>query len=223
MGIAITAMAITPIVYFVIVYFVDIIAFWAWITCWEADIVTAWATVIIALTSMVAALSGLSAYFRENKKNHAEKEDERRRDKIAVQPLLEFGSYIGVDKNSDKKNMAKFNVTLVNSGVGPAIIENFILRYKGRKKSHNDSKKYHKFLEDLLDGFNILMLTHRSSGGALRAGEETTLLEFNYEPEKDNIDFINGIKILVEYKSTYENKLLLAEYKNEHRLDYKEF
>ena len=147
----------------------------------------------------------------------------RRHNRLSVRPLLEFGGYIGDgDKQKNKKN-SKFEVTIVNRGVGPAIIKNFVLKIEGREKSRNNSQDYHDSLGELLENFKPLMNTHLSSGSAVQAGEEIVVLRFKYNAKTDNIDFINKVEILVEYQSIYKDEIIPKKYKNEHNLDHTEF
>ncbi len=218
--IAIIAFAITPMVYFF--YFVGIGAIWTRVDN-EASPITATATVVLALTSIIAAIIGLSTYYQEIKKNSDEKKDKDNRDRVAVQPLLEFGAYIGDgDKQKNKKN-SKFEVTIVNRGVGPAIIKNFVLKIDGKEKSRNNSQDYHDSLGKLLENFKPLMISHLSSGSAVQVGEEIVVLRFKYNAKTDKIDFINKVEILVEYQSIYKDEIISKKYKNEHSLDHTEF
>ena len=218
--IAIIALSVTPIVYFV--YFVGIGAIWTKVTA-EANPITATATFVLALTSIIATIVGLSTYYKQNKKSSDEKKDKDKHDKVAVQPLLEFDGYIGEGDVQDNNKNSKFEVTLVNRGVGPAIIKSFVLKIDGKEKSRNNSKKYYDSLEKLLKGFKPLMISHRSSGSAVQVGEKIVVLRFKYNAREDNIDFINKVEILVKYQSIYKDKIIPAKYKNEHRLDRTEF
>ena len=202
--IAIIAFAIT-----LAAYSLNIRVLWVVILDLEANSIAAIASAVIAGLIFITTLWQI---LRNDKRN-----------KILVRPLLEFGGYIGDgDKQKNKKN-SKFEVTVVNRGVGPAVIENFILKIDGEEKSRNNSNDYHDSLEKLLKNFKPLMNTHLSSGSTVQVGEEIVVLRFKYNAKADNIDFINKVEILVEYQSIYKDEIIPKKYKNEHNLDHTEF
>ncbi len=146
----------------------------------------------------------------------------QKHNKLSVQPLLEFLGYIGNgdDDEEEDEDIWKYEVSLVNRGLGPAIIESFVLVYDGddgiEEIPCDDSKKYHNFLINLLKDFEILIIAHCSPGSAVKAGEDIPILGFKYDIENDNVDFIDKIKFLIEYQSIYKDGILESEYENEH-------
>ena len=220
-GIVIIAIAIITLVIVVIVDHVGINAVLMWLSRLGTDKIT----IITAIATIVIALFALIATIWQGVYNHEH-------NKLSVSPLINFTSRIGVDKNEENKNKVKnknikrlgiFEVFIVNRGVGPAIIKNFILKFNGVIKSDNNGRKYHIFFDELLKDFNIIKVSHCASGNALKAGEEFAIISFNFDIDNYDIDFINKIEILIEYQSVYKDEVIPKKYKNAQKLDYKEF
>ncbi len=217
-GTAIIVIAIITLVIVVIVDHVGINAVLTWLSRVGAEIITAIATIVIALFALIATI-WQGVYNHEH-------------NKLSVRPLINFTSRIGVDSNEKNKGKVKnknikrlgiFEVFIVNRGVGPAIIKNFILKFNGVIKSDNNGRKYHIFFDELLKDFNIIKVSHCASGNALKAGEEFAIIAFNFDIDNYDIDFINKIEILIEYQSIYKDKVIPKKYKNAQKLDYKDF
>ncbi len=142
----------------------------------------------------------------------------RKHNRLSVKPLLEFLGYIGIDDDEDEEDddIGKYEVSLVNRGLGPAVIERFVLVYDGEEIPSDDSKKYQDFLNNLLKDFEILVIAHCYSGSSVKAGENIPILGFKFDAENDDVDFINEIKFLIEYQSIYNDGILESKYINEH-------
>ena len=171
--------------------------------------------IIIAIASVFIATCALVATIVQGRQN-------RKHNRLSVKPLLEFLGYVGIDDDDDEEdddeddNIRKYEISLVNRGLGPAIIERFVLVYDGEEIPSDDSKKYQDFLNNLLKDFEILVITHCYSGSSVKAGGDIPVLGFKFDAENDDVDFINEIKFLIEYQSIYKDGILESEYENEH-------
>ena len=173
---------------------------WAWVLCWEADIVSATATVVIAATSVLAAFLGFVTYFKEIKKNRIEKADKDKRDRLSVQPFLGFKNGDGVDEQNP--SIRNFKIVIFNKGVGPAFIKNFIMQFDGKIIKSED---YYKFFIEKLQKFENPIAYQLVNGSAIKAGEEIILIGFDYNSQDKKFDFISKLELFVEYESIYKD------------------
>ena len=199
-GIAIIAFAITPMVYFV--YFVGIGAIWTKVDD-EASPITATATVVLALTSIVVALVGFFTYFRENEKNRIEKTDKDKRDRLLVRPLLVLETARDGDDNT-------VEITLTNDGAGIAFITEYVLYYKGEEVARNNADYKRFFQKDLekLENYKTTKSGHLGFGGFIKVGEEKTLWSATYNPKDKDMDgtILNRLDYYIEYQSIYRQQ-----------------
>ena len=107
--------------------------------------------------------------------------------------------------NAVAANIRHYEVTLVNYGLGPAIIKNFELLYKGKIVSRNNSVTYKKFLIKMMEKFKDRGTSHRTRGSIIKTGEELILWEFKCGKDED-IKEIQKIKIYIEYQSIYKEE-----------------
>ncbi len=213
-GIATIALSFTTIAYFV--YFVGIGTIWAWVSK-EGNPITATATVVLALTSIVVALVGFFTYFRENEKNRIEKIDKNKRDRLSVKPLLMFEK---IHKKINGGYHYKFN--LVNRGIGPAIIKNFVLISDDKQKSYDNFNDYSDLLLDIMDCFAFHDQAYLSPNSPMANGEKQTLWEFTYDSDKKEevvaLQAIERLYLFIEYQSIYEDETF-----TKNALAYKQF
>ncbi len=204
--IAIIALAITPMVYFI--YFVGIGAIWTTMNS-EASPITATATVVLALTSIVVALVGFFTYFRENEKNRIEKADADKRDRLLVKPRIK-----GESLDVTAGNIRRIKIKLDNLGSGPALIKSFVLSFDGKEIVRNDSQEYCIFLKEKiaeLNGFSALGIGFLTQGSIVNTSDENLLWDIKYDnkldPDGENIDIIKKLNVTVEYQSIYEDEI----------------
>lgn len=116
--------------------------------------------------------------------------EQRNHNRLSVKPLLTFDE-VTIDKQREIK--------LSNSGLGPAIIEDFIIRdSSGDYSSSNKNLSFMPLMNarGLIDSvsWNYYFYT----GDVIRAGEDFTILRWKIK----NSENLN-IKIEVKYKSIY--------------------
>ncbi len=195
--IAIIALAITPMVYFV--YFVGIGAIWTRVDN-EASPITATATVVLALTSIVVALVGFFTYFRENEKNRIEKIDRDRQIKFSVKPFLVLETVRDGDDNT-------VEITLTNDGAGIAFIKEYVLYYKGEEVARDNANYKRFFQKDLekLENYKTTKSGHLGSGSSMKADEKKILWSAKYNPKDKDMDgtILNRLDYYIEYQSIY--------------------
>ncbi len=209
-GIATIALSFTAIVY--LVYFVGIGTIWAWVYK-EASPITATATVVLALTSIIAAIIGLSTYYKKNKKNSDEKKDKDKSDRLLVRPSLTRS----VDKRIEEDDMRSYEFGIINCGVGPAFIKKFELSFDGKKISCNNYREYKNFLEELFKKYSEVTIGFLYPDSALAPGNVSLMWKFKYSV-KDDISFLNKLRLKVEYESIYKDKTYI--YDTEKELEF---
>ena len=207
-GIAIIALSVTPIVYFV--YFVGIGAIWTRVDE-QADPITATATFVLALTSIVATFYGLSTYFKEIKKNSDKKEEKYKHDRIKVKPLLQI-----VSDRSDPILHQWLEFKIINQGLGPAVIKNFILKFDDEELTRNNYNSHISKINEKLwvQGIEDLTMKIFMPDSVIRAGQSKLLLSIKYNAEEYDFDCLKKIDILVEYYSIYKDETFTCSIKD---------
>ncbi len=187
--IAIIALSVTPMVYFV--YFVGIGAIWTRVN--DANIVIAIASVGIAFASAIIGVCALWVSMRADKRNE-------RQARLSVKPYLTVLRRSGGDY---------YKIVLANYGVGPAIIKNFKLSSKDIPISLNDSLTYKKFLRAKMKEFKNKKTAHRGPNSAIKTGEEITLWGFKYDrgQKSQNLKDIQELVLRIEYQSIYKDEV----------------
>ncbi len=128
----------------------------------------------------------------------------RKHNRLSVKPFL---NVLGCVSRSG--NIKDYTVTLVNHGVGPAIIKNFELLFEGKSVSNNHSESYKDFLNKKikpLKGLKGRSFEHRSEDSVIKVGEEIILWKFKCERDED-IEDIEKIKIRIKYQSIYQDEI----------------
>ncbi|MGU9962779.1 MAG: GNAT family N-acetyltransferase [Candidatus Halichondribacter symbioticus] len=169
--------------------YVDICAIWAWVVALGADNITAIATVFIA----VCALGVTLWQGWETRKNN----------RLSLRPLLRFES-----TESVHDGVGQYKFFLVNRGVGPAIIESFILFSDDGKESYSDFESQNKFLNKKMEQFYNTEKSYLGHGSIMDKGEKQILWEFEYNPYKQNLEDFAKLKISIEYKSIYQDEIM---------------
>ena len=203
-GIAIIALAITPMVYFV--YFVGIGAIWTVVAVWEAEVYI----VITAIASVVIACLALWANIREGKETRIEREENRKHNRLSVRPLLRLDAAC-----EEIDGLFHYKLKLVNRGIGPAIIKDFVLISDGGKEFHDNFEDYNKTLHKMLKGFDEPKTTHLDGGSVIAKGEMQILWQLKYDPKSQNINAINELGMIITYQSIYKDEIITLH----HRLE----
>jgi len=128
--------------------------------------------------------------------------------KLSVRPLLHFATCIHDGED--------FKVSLVNSGTGPAIIENITIIYKSTKHVISLPDEYIKLFDTLkikIDKKNAYTTKTFPKGSVISAETEGTLIHFNDTSENANIltffrQNITSMQIVVNYQNIYGDSFL---------------
>lgn len=165
----------------------------------------------IALASAAVALCALGVTIWQGKQNY-------KHNKLSVRPFLRTFEY------SDTLNSKTGRLTfeLMNCGIGPAIIKNFVLLYEGKEVSRNNRKTYYEFLQKLLVDFDNLKISMYGPGAAMQTGEKLLLLSFAYDLKKQDIGFADKLNLIVEYQSIYEDEVFAYDSKRDRLFHGKE-
>lgn len=156
---------------------------------------------LVALTALIISLLSLYIFIRQT--NIIEEQSH-----LSVMPYLLFES------SNDGENQ-KFSISLVNYGVGPAIITERKLFYKGKTYD----MEVVDFMGEVFPQFDTLNVMNNSTaqpGLAIPVGGERNLLTVGGNPEdyQEMLKlmqelFDNNLDYRVEYKSIYNDRWYL--------------
>ncbi len=150
----------------------------------------------IALASATVAICALGVTVWQGRQNH-------KHNKLSVRPFLEPELERQRDDSNDQ---GKIILELVNRGVGPAIIKNFVLLFNGEEVSQNSIKTYHDFLNRKLKDFHNASLSACGPEESIQIGQRLGLISFNYIISKQNVSFFDKLDFLIEYQSIYQDE-----------------
>ena len=88
----------------------------------------------VSLAALITAVAAVVITMEQTKVMREEAELERRNARISVMPSVWVGTHIG-----DAEGDAYFKVVLSNKGLGPAVLENFAVTYKGEALQNWDA------------------------------------------------------------------------------------
>ena len=127
----------------------------------------------------------------------------RKHNRLSVKPLLKITS-----DGSKPHRVQWLELKIINQGLGPAIIKNFILQFDGKELTRNNYRSHLRKLNEKLEGRGneVLKMGFLISDSVLKMGESNLLLNIKYDSEIYNMDSLKKIDILVEYYSIYKDK-----------------
>ena len=160
----------------------------------------------IAMASGVIALIALLFAIIQGWQN-------QKHNRLSVKPFLITFTASGIDKN-----LRSTNLRIDNRGVGPAIIKNIVLFYKGKEVARNNHNDYNNFMQEKLKYFTDPHGGFFFSGNIIQAGEKRIIYEFKYDPLTQNTAFLNEIELLIEYQSIYEDEIFTLDSRETRRL-----
>ena len=88
----------------------------------------------VSVAALITAVAAVVITMEQTKVMREEAELERRNARISVMPSVWVATHIG-----DTADEAYFKVVLANKGLGPAVIENFAVTYKGEEIQNWDA------------------------------------------------------------------------------------
>ncbi len=165
----------------------------------------------IALASAIVSLCALGATIWQGRQNY-------KHNKLSVRPYL--GTFEYQDIKTDK--IGRLTFTLINCGIGPAIVKNFILLFDGKEVSRNNFKTYNDFFKQKLEGYGDVNVCTYAPSSAIQIGERLELLGFDYIMGKQDISFADKLNIVVEYQSIYQDEVFTYDSRKDRRFHGKE-
>ncbi len=157
---------------------------------------------IIAMMSVIIAGTALWVSIRGDKRNE-------KKARLSVQPLLK----IIAEKQwkpslGDPNRIEQLDLKIINQGLGPAIIKNFILQFDGKELTRNDQDSHFRKAQEKLrgQGGEDAKLSFLAPDSVIQEGDNKLLLWIEYDSVKYNTDGIAKLDILVEYYSIYKDE-----------------
>lgn len=124
----------------------------------------------------------------------------RKHNKLSVRPLLTSA------ENSDITRRGMFfSWELINAGLGPAIIKDFIVLFNGKEVSRNNREELIAFLKKKTKKYGDLKVFTFRVDSSMVANEKCEILSFTYNPDQD-ISFIEKLDLRINYQSIYKDK-----------------
>ena len=152
----------------------------------------------IAVASAVVAICALAVTIWQGRQNY-------KHNKISVRPKLMVKRKF---EHTETEKTVWFE--LINSGVGPAIIKDFILIYDGEEVSKNNHKTYLECLNKLTITNNVKLLyfVHCTPDAPISIQECYRLFVFQHQRGQD-VSFINKLNLRIHYQSIYEDEIFI--------------
>ncbi len=168
----------------------------------DANIIIAIVSVGVAFASAIIGGCALWVSMRADKRNEKQA-------RLSVQPLLK----IIADKRekpslNDPNRIHRLELKIINQGLGPAIIKNFILQFDGKELTRNNQKSHLRKAQEKLygQGGEGAELSFLVSDSVIQAGDNRLLLGIEYDSARYDTDGIGKLDILVEYYSIYKDE-----------------
>ncbi len=152
----------------------------------------------VAIASAVVAIFALVVTIWQGRQNY-------KHNKMSVLPKL---SITRPFDGTGKENTV--SVDFINSGIGPAIIKDFILTYDGKEVSKNNYKTYKDFLTEKAFNVKILYIYFFSSGATISVNEYCEVFAFQHKRGQD-VSFIDKLGLRIHYQSIYEDKIFTSD------------
>ncbi len=157
--------------------------------------------IAIASAVMAACALGVTVWqgYQNNKHN-----------KMSVRPKLTT-----LTNFEEIETETKVSYELINAGVGPAIIKDFILFYDGKEISKNDGETYEKILRENACNTKILYVRSFAPGSSISTKECCTAFSFQYKSGQD-ISFMDRFNVCIHYFSIYEDEIFTLDTRKTH-------
>lgn len=143
----------------------------------------------IAGASVVIACCALGVTIWQGRQNH-------KHNKLSVKPLLTT-----VETRHKINDTFETSVDIKNTGLGPAIIKDFILIYDDEEVSKNNRQLYHEFLNKIASHLNVKHYWFVPNS-SMPADDVQELLFFEHKTD-DDILFLQKLNIKINYQSIY--------------------
>lgn len=157
-----------------------------------------WWEISISLASAIVAACALGVTVWQGRQNYMH-------NKLSVRPLLKTSK---ISKFQGGENVITIKMT--NSGLGPAIIKDFILIFNDNEVSKNNFDSYQDFIKLLTKNVVLLKLYSYRTNASILAGETQELISFRYKNGQD-ATFIDKLDWRITYWSMYKDEIFVYE------------
>ena len=168
----------------------------------DANIIIAIVSVGVACASAIIGGCALWVSMRADKRNEKQA-------RLSVQPLLKITADKRVKPSlSDPNRIHQLELKIINQGLGPAIIKNFILQFDGKELTRNNQNSHVRKVQEKLygQGGEDAKMSFLVPDSVIQTGDNKLLLWIEYDSVKYNTDGIGKLDILVEYYSIYKDE-----------------
>ncbi len=186
----------------------------------DIDTIMAW-DIEVKTAIVVAGVAGfaLLATIVQGRQNH-------KHNRLSLRPWLEQFLEIKAENNaSTDNNIVKYNFTIINNGVGPAVIKKVELLFKDKVVSCNNYVTYHDDLikkMKAIKGFKGGKIGFIYPGSIMAVGDARLMWEFNFDIREDDIKFVDDLDLRVKYQSIYQGKNFIYDSRKARKFNYKE-
>ena len=158
---------------------------------------------IIAIGVTIISLCALIVSVQQTRIMREEGELMREYSRTSVWPRIEMATHKA--HNPQDKSIEKLTMSLTNSGIGPAIITDVKISYKG--KIVNDWWELFKD-QEIPDSIETTVTNASFNNRIIKIGEVVEILNLNDNPSLANAFYkrIEGLEIELYYESIYQEK-----------------
>ncbi len=171
----------------------------------DANIIIAIVSVGVACASAIIGGCALWVSMRADKRNEKQA-------RLSVLPRLDQSVIMDMLDGS-----GYYEFKIINKGLGPAIIKEWVLSFEGKEVSRGDSLAYNKFWFDKMGKFRNAKVDFISPNSAMEKGEDRLMWSFNFDHKNDDIRFIHKIDLWIKYESIYGGKNFFYDSKDSHK------
>ena len=130
----------------------------------------------------------------------------RKHNRLSVKPFL-----LSSGQELIKNDLCHVEFRLVNGGVGPAIIKSFTLLFDDEVVACNNHRAHNDFMEEKLKFFIETVFYSMVPSNVIKVEKDVVLWDFKYDPQHQNIKFLDRIEILIEYQSIYQDEIFILD------------
>jgi len=158
---------------------------------------------VIAIGVTIISLCALIVSVQQTQIMKEERELMREHSRKSVWPRIEWGTM--KSENPIDKSVEKFAISLTNSGIGPAIITDVRITYKGTI-THNWWDLFRH--QEIPDTINTNISNRSFNNKIVKVGETIEILNLDHNPSLANAFYqrLKGMKIEIYYESIYEER-----------------
>ncbi len=140
----------------------------------------------------------------------------RRHNRLSVRPSLEQFVTMNIRDGAEY-----YEFKLINKGVGPAVIKEWVLSFEGKEVSRGNARTYNEFWFEKIDKFANAKAGFIAPNNVMEKGEERLMWSFNYDSKTDDIRFIHKVDLWIRYESMYGVKSFFYDSKDSRQFNSK--